>query len=425
MAKAAPAEYYLVLKDFQNKFFEGWPVRGYHIQTMFPKGREKVFNFPYQDVRLTDLHLTKHFYTYPNKPKTDSRGKEIPTTIYGAFGFKGNFNGKAKWVAIDMDDPEVTRITRERIIPIYKRLGISYIYEYSREDKGHLWFMTDCHISLLELFMEQVLEEAGTSRKEFDEIYPLFGKKNGQIRMPGGYHLKGNQRYPIEYKDKLIEDSLGIIKAFIDCPIVTEEFIRENTKAKLVDLAEKQKAKEEFIPEEKLTYTSRNLFVPRVGFSHPKYISRLMEECQAINSIVEEVAKDEMIEKRGGQHHMAGLFLRSLSKYVDKATKSMDGSEWFTSLVYTFRKRSDKSHQWDQAKAVIPRCEKWDENFDKCGGCPFKGKINSPKQLLWGNMLKGIKIKERSMRKLEDVRQNDLKPLLAHLNSLVRGFKND
>ena len=147
-----------------------------------------------------------------------------------------------------------------------------------------------------------------------------------------------------------------------------------------------------------------------------------------------------MIEARGEVHHSAGLYLAGISAYNDaikswkEGRKFREGENWYRELLKKYRWRDDESHSWFNSfktaesdyNRVFASCAKWDEKFDKCKGCPFKGVITSPKSLYWGNYLEREEEHEVKLKTPEEIRSTTFVEVEQHLfKQLAAGESQD
>lgn len=325
---------------------------------------------------------------FDQKPVTNGRwGK------YGSLAFCGKFaDDQAKWFCIDADKQDHVDKLNIHIIPKLDELDIEHIYGHSgkSEDRCHLWIKARAHISLLEAFVEWLFKSVGLNSREM-EVYPLWNKQNNVIRFEGGIHLRHDKAFPITYKDQTSAEAAFVLQSFIDLKAIDEDFIRQH-----VTYEEEVKPKKTYTGP--FTYLPRNLKLP-AGY-YPGLIKTVGTNCQAINKALTDSVERRMLEETGFDIHMVGRYLTNLAIIHDhrrskKAGKEIEeGRNWAEEFLSKNRGRSWESHHWlelsryENPDRLFPNCQTWERDLDSCRGCPFYGRIHSPRELFDGKQLK-------------------------------------
>lgn len=359
---------------------------------------------------MSDSDLLSHF---------SQKSMELPASTRGSVGCVGKFtDNKAMWFCIDCDNQNAVDIIRKSFLPLLVSYNIEFIWEFSgTEDieKAHLWIMCDkVEISLLKLFTDQLLKEAGINFREFNlELFPTY-KPGNVIRLPGGIHLKTKQVNPILWKGTVSSSADFILDAFIEAKPLTTEFIKTNLKVLPIE-----RKKPEIRKSGKFYYSSRGLKLPVDDL--PFVLKKVASNCQAINRVLDDCINDRLMQDQQGTGHTAGLYLWNLALYSDAkssrtAIKSNYGEEWIKRFTQDNRLTPYDSHNWgrekqalfDEPEKFFPNCKKWEDGFGYCEGCPFinrPGFIN-PKQLYYGFPIKKRLEKWVELTTAEDTRLN-------------------
>lgn len=417
------------VKNFTNK--DGVEIINWSVQHLpdepHPKtGRRDIAFWPTKPLReLRDDDLVNHFLGRPINVRGSKKG---------SVGVTGKFEGNiAKWFVLDCDKPVAVEAAHEKIIPVLKGYAVDYIWEHSGStegEKGHLWFMCNMPIETLKAFVLQVFHEAGLShadRKIPFELYPVI-KDSNVIRLPGGYHLRNKKVNPITYKGVTSNDVNFILDTFINAKQLLEEDIKESIK-----IPTKKKDSDSYSQSRRFYFHSRNLPLPVSNL--PPLVGKLASNCQAINQILTECVNDDLLNDTSGLGHDAGLFLTNLAIYNDFRSVSgnkrvHDGENWIEDFINTYRDRDYDSHGWEKSwkkakeegpERIFPSCQRWEDRFDMCQGCPFKGRKNfsSPRQL-WGgyNVLKQ-KVGDVKLVSPVQIRQDTFKRIKNRVHQLV------
>lgn len=402
----------LLNKDHNNFSVQTWLKKSdgsyKHVQPQFYPANKKP----------EDADFVNHFYLHPEI----GQFKDL-----GSMALRGPGKGKAKWNVIDCDDKDQTEIGLTKIIPWYKKHGIDYFIAWSGDDQNrmHLWsFWDDVEVQDLNHLTLQMLEEIGETRKSIDGAYPAFSP-NGIIRLDGGYHLKKKKRYPVEdSSENLYYDSIDIVKTFINCRSLSQDEL-----TKLLRPLNTEK----FKPTEKKrgTFYYRNLNLPLPILEIPSNLKKVFRNCQAINGALTDIVKEGGLETPGEPTHYRGLFFHGISEFIDRKFKTKDGENFINHLVTNYRFRDPTSHRWDTAKnsketdILFPTCNTWNEKLDKCKGCPFQGRIHSPKQFIYGKEIKRLAVAEVKLRTTDQIRNTTFKRISDRIHYIVSNERSN
>jgi len=394
-------KFFHLLPEFKKRFLYGrkteFYIQKYSKVDLPPKIKAGEVNYFNQHRNILDQDLFIHFEQKP---------RETDKFIAGSYAISGKFDGDiVKWIAIDADNQEELNNLHNKVIPIYEEYGIDYVFETSRQGRGHLWFLCHCTLNQIEKFMKYVLDKA---QVKYDEVYPLWRRRSNCIRIPGGWHYKSQQANPIIYKGEESSDPLFILETFNNLKILTDEDIEKFNLPQIeVKVKRKQKEYKQF------TYIPRNLIVED---NLPSVIKCFKSECQAFRKLILGTEKSEFIEKPGAFYHDVGLTLSSASMFNDILTESEDGKKWFENLKENYRSRSAEAHHWgyysiekfqDNPYVLIPNCETMENKFSMCEGCPFRNRDGfwNPRQLYNGKQIKKNKIKDVSLVTAEEIQE--------------------
>lgn len=378
-----------------------------------------------QSKKMTDMHWLSHF-----KQQPDMRGGRQ----YGSFALSGVYIGDRgrylKWICFDADDDEKTGYLYDLIIPHLDKHGFPFLLEHGGDqlERRKLWiFFDECLFSIAHDFVGNMLAAGGLKRKDFEgEIYPRAKPEGGEykvqpslLRIPGGYYPKRKRTFPVEYQGRLTIDPVEVIKAIIECPVVSEQqvldYLAQNRVAPILEVRKKVQD----LPES-FRWIEMNLPLPVDPL--PADAEFLCKNCPAYNHLITETAANKMIDKAGGLHHDAGVCLSGLGQYIDWKTKSSQGEKWFDSQEAKYRSRDAKSHnwKWDWGKrAAIWTCATMEDTFDACGGCAHKGLIHSPRQLATRPSLEKTRISDVFLTTPEWIRDNTFPKVRRHIHELL------
>lgn len=404
-----PPEFKLVFPQFERKFLHGEAV-GFSFQRKYFKpmpGKPDLIYFPEKGVPLTESEWITHFYTAPVATKSYS---------LGSLAMNGTFaKSVLKWIVFDLDNFEIKQRFEKLIAPRLEFYGIERISEDSGDgDRVHEWIMVDAvSRPLVEAFIDQLLIEVGTTKQEFDEIYPLFNKRRNVIRFPGGYHLRRGKRYPCHYNGKFCDDPISIMRAFIECKPITEaqlkSWVRELPRVIGNESKGERKDPEKF-------FHSLDLPLPFNESELPETAIKPLKNCNAMSKTLRDI-KSYALNKRDASAHEKGLFWARVCMYNDLVQstrkKIVDtGKKFFNLLKTKFRFRPAEGHNWDSNYADMyenpnrfyPNCEAW-ERFGYCEGCKFRNVIVSPKNFHWGDEIIQEEVGEMVLKTAEEIRQ--------------------
>ena len=404
-----------LLKKFKERFFNG-DIKKYGWQYLFSTAEDVIYSPPkcaqcksyeciHERPSLKDQDLLDHF---SGKPLTFLGGQR------GALAISALQNGRFKWFVVDSDNEKSTQALNSKFIPVLKKYGIEYIYEFGSKDyKCHIWFLVDCSREVLEDFTYQLFEEADILFTERDrdlelEVYPT-NKATSLIRIPGGVHLRNGQINPIVYKETLSNDIEFILRAFCDIKQYSEEELKSWTKplSRVRRTTEFAKLSVQRIIDRELDY----------DYETPVEIRPIVRNCQAINSLLTEIIKHGRLNKRGGTTHNLGLWLAGVCKSLDSRFKNTNCIDWFLDLVDRYRDRDADSHQWNRnmrnAPPRVAYCQTWSNEFGLCEGCPFRKQDGfiSPRQIISGDVsnLKPVKIGNINLKSLKEIQNSTFK----------------
>ena len=410
-----------LIPKFMEKMFHGDNVQW--SQQVLRNIKTDVEYFPPKPYRpLTEKDLQKHF---------EQRPYHYNGGVRGGLAITGDFNGLAKWFCLDCDNEHDTHIALSQLIPIFKKFNIDYIYEHSGEnnERAHIWFMCDpIDIDKLKLYVDYLFDEAGIdyndSTKYKFELFPTKSRGN-RLRIPGGYHCRNKKANPITYNNKTSSDPAFIMESFINCIPISNIDINKvlaTIKPKKIIRQEKQGTRRYSTKSSHFLYKERNLTLsPKKEFDKlPTKLKKVVSNCQAIQSVIQDCIDSKMIEERGGVHHTAGLYLNGLALYNDlRSHKDTDeGINWIDQFSKDFRFRPEDSHNWKKDKSdvsnperLFPSCKTWERDFDKCKGCPFYNRedMKNPKQFIYGKPIEKTLVSEMNLTTIDDVRNTVFK----------------
>ena len=323
---------------------------------------------------------------------------------YASLAIEWQEKPTVKWICLDFDHDWQIAL-REKFLACLSSYGIECLWEVSRGDRSHNWFMLDnVPLDLTEKFMLQVMTELELVKKHW-EVYPLFQRRKAVLRIPGGYHFKAGKANGVIVDGQILEDPCEIIQAFLDLPTYSADFIQSKLKAPASGQLETRKDKRKYT---RFVYLPRNMTAPMEGL--PKVAQIITGECQAYRKLIVDAVNNELIDKAGINHHNSGLVLAKFMRYADFIATSYPGlvneepgkgAECWETLVTEYRTRGYDDHQWDARPKENPqsnvwKCETMDTYFGLCDGCPFKKRngFETPKQLFFGQRIEKVKIGE-------------------------------
>lgn len=388
-------------------FYNFHSVNYFWIQK-YERGTNK---WKYVDVerRLMDGDLIEHFF----KDYFDY-GNELKGTC---LGFRPSFTDKniVKRVVIDVDSPEVMKKMRTLVLPQWESMGIEWLEEPGRPKDGvltgaHFSFLTEASQDITKPFLRQLFAEIGEpllkedleflkkTTVDFDEVYGC-NKLKENCRFISGcnlkYGLRADGKYSssdivnrgfrskLIYKGEELPDIVSVIEACIDMKPVTEDFMTKYIKEDYFPKSEdKKKVFEVLWHGEEFKYHPLNLPVPTTHI--PAKLRPIVKNCPAISKILNDAYSDKLIQDRGYEHHKGGFALAGLFRWHDTNYESNEGKECYKNILEECRDRPEGDHNWwigpdKEPKFYIYKCKTYDENFNACKGCPFKGRIESPR----------------------------------------------
>lgn len=427
MSKRAPgADYFMAVDGWIDTFFID-RAQSYSVQWS---------DIPYLpvSVRITQQLITDHFFEDGKKVGSRVKGSIGVIPIFIIEGFE-----RLRWICFDLDSAEEV----DRAQPLLNKLGelgISYLEELGGDslERRHIWIRVDGRQTFAKEFFTRLIVgvyDLRTRNEAFDEKHfpEVFGvnKPNSLIRVPLGWHLKRKNRFPVIIPEtgEITDDPVLFMEAWMGLGVLTEERMLSLSET-LPPMPEEERGE---YKSDNFIFTYRNKGMPLPMSVLPKLLYPVISNCQAANSILQDVIEDKMIELPGEVHHHAGLFLAGLAAYNDLSywhkdkTDISTGKEWFTNLVDKYRLRSNKSHEWEgswkKAKQDEFRtfygCKKIEEKFNRCHGCEFKGHIKTPQQFIGGVVLTRQVVKRVKLTSQPEIRATTFKAFKRHLTDLI------
>lgn len=430
--------FYSLYNKFKDSFFLGTKF-SYSFQWSKTVPDENAGYNPYE-AALTQELLIEHFY---------SSAIKIGYRFRGSIGVIPTFQEKyLKWVCFDLDSAEETKTAEDVLIPALEKHGIQYLKELGGDslDRLHLWIKVESEQSFAKEFFSLIIQEAHDlpNKDKCFQIYAeVFGinKPKNLIRMPLGFHLKRGKRFPFvrTTSGELSYDPSDFMEDWINMTPLTEERMKEIFKDINVASGKVEKIPASYSRDKAgvFSFFPRMLRLPVSDI--PENLVPVVRNCQAINHVIKGVLDDQMIETPGERHHSAGLYLAGLAAYSDGLDKQRKGKsrgvgrKWFNWLRDTFRMRSPKSHQWDTSfktaetkpDRVFASCKAWEEKFNQCEGCPFKNKITTPKQFIFGQPITRELQYSVKLTTAEEIRRTTFVECSRHLRMLAENNRED
>lgn len=447
--KTVPPEFYTLLPLFEQKYCGR--LKKFDEQRLIPPkpenkslveyGGSKWFFMYFEHKRFPLMSdWISHFYTSPRKVGNNY--------ISGSLSLSGlDDTGIIKWVSIDIDDAEQMHIWKTKLKPKLDSLGYEYLIEWggTEDENGEfdrchvLIFYNDVPIvevtdHIRQLFYEideRIFATDNFNNKKvlFDEVFPINKKKN-KIRPPLGAHLKrGGRRYPCEFKGQLLTDPIDVIYTIINIQGLSSDVLLLYQNNDLIQKLnenqltfdkklEKNSAKRPFF------YKPVNLPLPLDNI--PQRLQPVVKNCQAINTLLDEV-KSGLINERGSMHHDAQLMLRGVTKYLNAVYRTLEGDEFYDDLRTTYRFRSDEDHHLDELKhednpiRYFAKCQTWHSYFGLCEGCPFFNKVGNPVRFIKGQVIERLKVGRVKLTTLDEIRNKEFPRLRsALLDNIIR-----
>lgn len=412
--------FYAELKKYVDRYFPG-KIMDASVQKYF-KVQKKFGYYPLRRA-VGKADWVTHFFLSPI-----DKGDYVE----GSLAFIPVIDGKVYTIIIDIDRQAQKEEAIQKLLPVLQSRKIQFVYENGGDtmDRCKIWIYCEgIELNLIKKFVPQLFDEAGLNLRDknkddyFDEVNPV-NKSRNLVRHWLGAHLsrKGKQ-YTIEINGEEIEDPfIALQKVNLMTPLTTEVL---NSQLKVEAEAPKPVAKR--LPTgkkpEKFHFRSKNLPLPKLDIEIPALLKPVYRNCQAAHSILEDIVFHRLIDLKGEQPHYGGFFTHRMAAFNDvrlsfKAkNKVTQGQKFFDYLRTTKRCRPDKDHNWDSEMDKIrqnpdkffPSCKAWEDKFDRCGGCEFKGKISSPKQFIYGYPIKRQLLNEVNLVTPEEVRATTFK----------------
>ena len=445
-------DYLLNIGPFIKSFFSSTREKTFAHQFVGEKG---VLEYNPSKLELTHDMLEEHFYAPPSivSAKTRYYGwvcrKGTGDSPKGSMAAIPANGGKLKFVCFDLDDEKLVKKAEQALLPKLRELKISHIEELGGDnlERRHLWIKVDCSQAMGKKFFTLFLRDlygydsdvAPFQEGEFDEVFGV-NKPTNLIRIPLGFHLKRSCRFPVIIDDGLTTNPGKFVKKWVELPPLTEERMIELCQTfKIIEAPKRVRAAGE---SKEFVFFPRKMKLPMDNV--PRLLKPVFENCQAANGVLEDIVTENLgganIKEAGGVHHWAGVFMAGLAAYSDVIRSTQErkifkvGFKWFDDLVEKHRVRDDESHSWlssfhvakSNPNRVFPTCEKWEEKFDKCRGCPFKGSVETPKQFIWGTRINRTTGKQVKLTDMEHIRNTTFIEVRERINFLLEnGQKED
>lgn len=388
-----PIEFDMLLPKLRKKLFHG-KIERFGIQKYWYDTKEFKFDWIYRAPIPQDF--IDHFF---------KNGIDMGRYKQGCLGFVPlQQDDIITQVVIDCDDAELKQFAIKQIIPKYNELKIDWFLEHGGKDNDrcHLRTLIDkVNKDTVKAFYRQFFAELGepilgrddeiflNKKIRFDEVYGV-NKLKQLIRFPYGFNAKPdrNKRYPCEYNGEDIDDVISVMEALLKMQPITEDYMKSLTKPDY--FPEKTTVSTEGYVPRNITYEPINLPLP-IDYI-PKQIQPVFQNCQALHGMLTEAVEEKLIEDPGQIHHDAGLAIAGTFRYVNVRYNTEEGRKAWDRLKSEYRLRSDKAHNWWHGEDKEPwyyiwTCEKYDEWYGRCSGCPFAGKIRSPRDFIYGKKL--------------------------------------
>lgn len=425
-------EYYNNIKPFLNKFLVDGKNQ-FSVQK-YIKPIKKMGYYP-ENRQVTVEDFMKHFYY---------GGKETTNEIMGSLAFRPSVNGWLKHICFDIDRKHQKEEFLKLVPPVLQRYGFGGILEHGGEklDRCKYWIPMFCKIETARHFIFQVGEELGLNfydpaQKDnyYDEIFGV-NKVDFVCRTPLGFHITRKDVFPIEIDGELTTNPEHFIKAWLTSPQPTEDEIQ----AMLVPLKlfKARPEVKEVSTQAKSTfyYVPRRLPLPADIDSEiiPPMLKPVYTNCQAANKVLKMIVDDDFIEDRGELHHSAGLWTFGMAIFSDIKRSNytrkhvVNGEKFAKYLADKHRHRSYKDHNWTSSRAkaeenpdrLFASCAKWDEKFNLCEGCPWRGQIRSPKSFIYGKKIERKVVGNVKLVTHADVREKTFPLIKQRVEQLMR-----
>lgn len=333
-------------------------------------------------------HLEKHFSGRPEYGThfEINLKKQIPV-VWGSYAVCLKFVYKGmdfvKAICYDIDSPDLMDLAHHYVIPWLEERDIDYFLEYSgySGDRGHLWVLTEgMDMKFTNQLFDQIQRDSGKEKSEwFPEQYP-YGrvKRKNLLRLPFGFHGKHMDVFLGEYKGKVMEDTVQALEAMCSMTPLTQDKLLSFITAPPIKERRAYQAPETLILDTSFSLPTDNTL--------PEVPRSLSSKCLAIHRLVEEVKNEtKLLNDSTGLGHKAGLMLSGMYQRHDAIHGGEEGRLSFQDLVQENKESDPGGHNWDyywdQGSGSIWQCETMEQNFGRCEGCPFYGRIKNPMQL--------------------------------------------
>lgn len=375
-----------------KEFFD-WLTGGHRLRfgrQYFDKQDKKV-KFSTSHLPLSLKDLSEHF----NGRLYDRSGKLGDQEAPSIGVFLALPGDTMRLFCLDADTAAACNFVNNFLCPWLESENIDYFYEDSRVGRCHLWVKIESTIESARIWFMQLCKKLGHNPHDQSmslELFPII-KKAFIMRLPGGVHMRSGKRHSVTFRGDTSNDPEVIMRWFLMGKPVTQEFINSNTSLEV-------KPQRDFHTTgvKDFYFHPRNLPLPE-GFTYPRTFERAGSNCQALNWVLNSAADGDLLSSGTGLGHLGGLqifnlafwhdrhFSRRTKKIIDEGIKF---AREFRDYARTKKNDDGKDHNWETSQArleeneLFQKCDSWEKHFGRCEGCPFRNRITSPKQLIYG-----------------------------------------
>lgn len=364
--------------NFHNVFAVNNPRWG--IQKITDLGDEKGFRYAEQTKSYYRPNLNHYRDHFCGVPIPISKGHRGSLSVYLSN------SEKLKMICIDADNEQQREALLQKVVPELRHRGADPIIEYSGQDRAHVWVKVSLvSATIAEAFISDVLVSCGMARGNGLELFPLFDRRNHQIRIPGGYHQRTKCVNKVEYRGQASNTPEFVIDVFCKAGILSNFELRN--KAAGVQKHHSKPTKQSPRPMSLTKFVPLQLSLTADISSLPIKLRDLARNCQVINSTIDSVYEGRL-DQPGC--HATGLMLGAIVEDLDSQCGTNAHVKWFEQIVEKTRRRDASSHNWtgkntksqaSRPHGIFPSCNTLGETLGGCEGCEFRG-ISSPKLLL-------------------------------------------
>lgn len=375
----------------------------------------KDVRFPEQKRRLAIEDLVEHFAQKPKRTKKKT---------LGTLGVWSTVERMSRFLCIDCDTVAATQQARDLLMPAFADYGCEPIYEHSGNGRCHVFVLVELIAAeRLHKFVLLVFHKKGLNPSDFE----LYGcSRTGNIRLPGGYHLRFQTVFPIEFRGECSSDPAFIMQSFLKSKRLSKEVIESVLHSSL----------ETRSPEPTTTQHSQLRFCDKrlpVTLEAPQPIRKVLRNCQAYNRIITQ----GYLNDDTGKGHNAGLAIGGLAQFHDSRAMKQDHSDlsegvaWATKVFASQRDRKWEQHNWLQKSGpkVIPTCKTMEDWFGLCNGCSFRGRLDcyGPIQIYYGKPVQRnwVPFSEVRLRTAKEVREDTFPKVGKRIDSLLEYYHNE